>query len=119
MSIDYIQRFWDALSQEIERLVGPHSAKALFARLYRLSPNETTILESRIRLPGRDCESTHACQRIEPPGHLTRASEALTVRFDDILSSLIGAALTRTLLYAAMVTANRGFEHSFGSKKDD
>ena len=119
MSIDYIQRFWDALAYETERLLGQYGTSLLFGRLYRLSPEETTILRARIRLPTLECEETHDLQTVHPACQLTRASEALTIHFHNLSSSLIGEGLTSKLLYAAMVTANRGFEHSFGSKTDD
>ena len=118
MSIDYIQRFWDALAQEVERLLGPYSAMALFARLFMLSPDKATILGDRIRLPTLTHEPGHGLQTIQPAYQVTRASEALTIQFDQLASSLIGTRLTATLLYAALETANRDFDHSVNSRTD-
>lgn len=119
MSIDYIQRFWDALAHEAERLLGPYSSKLLFARLFRLTPEEAAILSRKIRLPTLICAPAHDLQTVHVPFQFTRASEALTIQFDRLSSSLIGKGLTGVLLYAALVTANRGFKHSLGSKVDD
>ena len=119
MSIDYMQRFWDALAYEVARLLGPYSAEALFVRLFTLSPDETTILRDRIRLPTQACDSTHELEKTYPPHHFTRASEELGIQFNHLSTHLIGAGLTSILLHAATVTANLGLEHSFGSKTDD
>ena len=119
MSIDYIQRFWDALAYEAERLLGPYSAELLFARLFRLSPDQATILRKKIRLPTLACAAADELPTVQPPHQFTRASEELSLQFKHLSCSLIGAGLTAILLYAAMVKANRGFAHSFDAKMDD
>lgn len=112
MSIDDIQRFWDALAHEVEQLLGRNSAAGLFARLLWISPDETMILRDSIRLPTLTCEPLHELQTIVPADQLTLASNALTIRFYRLSSSLIGTGLTINLLDSATVRANKGYSGS-------
>lgn len=119
MSLDYIQRFWDALALEVNRLLGKFGAEALFSRLFNVSQAETTILKGRIRLPTLPCEPAHDLSSLQPPHQLTRASDALTHQFELLSRDLIGSALTSHLLLNAVRTANQNFEHCTNPRRED
>lgn len=119
MSIEYIQRFWDALAHQVEKLLGKYDSDAFFERFFSLSPGETSILGARVHLPTLTVPLENELKSIQPINQLTQASETLTARFDKSLGRLIGANLTSMMTYAAMVEANKNFEHSLERRAED
>jgi len=110
VSVNYVQRFWNALSREVEGLLGCSCRNSLFTRLFSLSPRDVLTLRRRIDLPTLARERANA-RRPRPSAHeLVHATEAMALRFDMLLTSIIGSHMTAGLLLSAVVAAN---QHTF------
>lgn len=107
VSVNYVQRLWDALSREVEGLVGRSSSNSLFTRLFSLSPREVRTLRQRIDLPTLAQDRGHASRPRPSSDELVHATETMAIRFDMLLTSMIGSEMTAGLFLSAVIAANQ------------
>lgn len=112
MSVEYIQRYWEALADETARWLGRFDAELLFACLFRSSQDNAINLSKNVHLPTLKWEPENKRQAFQSIEQLAQASDELTVQFENLLSSFIGPRLTSIMFNAAMEETNKSFEHA-------